>query len=305
MAKAKSRLEPFQRKRRRRQWAWLIAGALLLLLGGELYRSNFVPEVTRADIPLARLPEAFDGLRVAHLSDQHGKSFGRNNETTLRLLAAEKPDLICVTGDLIDGLTEAELEARLTWADTQIACLAAIAPVYYVAGNHEWSADYRAAREGRERLIPRLRALLEHYGAVWLDNRYELLERGGASIVLAGLTDPNGPADQLDHAPLIARVREREGDIFILALAHRFDRLDEYEELGLDLTLAGHAHGGLIRLPFTGGLFGPARDLFPRHAGGVYRQGDAVMAVSRGMGDTYLPRLGNRPEIGIYTLVKE
>ncbi|MCL2030568.1 MAG: metallophosphoesterase [Oscillospiraceae bacterium] len=302
---APSRLETSRRKQPRRRWVWLAAGAAALMLGGELYLSNFVPEITRVSIPLARLPAEFEGLRVAHLSDLHGKSFGRRNETVLRLLEAEKPDLICVTGDLIDGLSDAALNARLTWADTQLARLTAIAPVYFVTGNHEWGADYQAAREGRERPLPRLRALLDRHGAVWLDHRYVTLERGTASIVLAGLTDPNGPADQTDPGPLMARIRAREGDAFVLALSHRFDRLDEYEALGLDLTLAGHAHGGVIRPPFTEGLFGPGRELFPRQTGGVYRQGDAVMAVSRGMGDTYLPRLWNRPEIGLYILVRE
>jgi predicted MPP superfamily phosphohydrolase len=299
-------MEPSRRKGRRRLLSCLAVGAAALMLVGELYFSNFVPEVTHARIPLARLPEAFDGLRVAHLSDLHSKSFGRGNETALRLLEAEKPDLICVTGDLIDGLSGEKISAQLAWADTQLARLAAIAPVCFVAGNHEWSADYQAAREGRERPIQRLKEILARHGAVWLDNQFTALERNGGSIILAGLTDPNGPADQLDYGPLMARVRETvPGDAFILALSHRYDRLDEYEALGIDLMLTGHAHGGVIRLPFTEGVFGPGREIFPRRTGGVYRQGDTVMAVNRGMGDTYLPRLWNRPEIGIYTLVKE
>lgn len=299
------RIAPEGRKRRRRLWSVLITGAIILAFGGELYRSNYVPEITRRRIALARLPSAFEGLLVAHLSDMHGKSFGRGNETVLRMLEAEKPDLIAITGDLIDGLSSGTIDAQLDWASTQISRLTAIAPVYYVTGNHEWGADYKAAREGRERLVPRLKALMETYGAIWLDNQFVTLEREGASIVLAGLTDPNGPADQQDMDALMARIREQEGNAMVLALSHRYDRLDEYEAQKLDLVLTGHAHGGVIRPPFTEGLFGPGRDIFPQNTGGVYRQGDTAMAVSRGLGDTYAPRLWNRPDIGLYTLVKD
>lgn len=257
--------------------------------------SNYVPQVTRTDISLPRLPEGFDGYRVAHLSDLHAKSFGRGNEALLTPLEREAPDLIAVTGDLIDDVHQLE------WAETVLGRLVEIAPVYYVTGNHEWGADHRAAREGKERLIPRLREIVETQGAVWLDNAFVTLKRNGDSIVLAGLTDPNGPVGQIEMDPLVRRARG-DSDPFILMLAHRYDRLEEYAEQGLDLVLSGHAHGGVIRLPFTEGLFGPGRVLFPANTGGQYWQDETVMSVSRGLGDTGLPRLANRPEISILTL---
>lgn len=297
-----NRLAP--KRRRKRLFGPLIITAAVLLLAGELIRSNWFPEVTHTRIALPGYPAEFDGLRVAHVSDLHGQSFGQDNETVLRMVEAEQPDLIVITGDLIDGYAEDRLERQLTWAYTQLERLTRIAPVYYVTGNHEWGADYLAAREGRRRPVPRLKTMMDSLGVHWMDNQYLTLERGDATIVIAGLIDPNGPADQQDPAPLMARIRGREEDAFILMLSHRYDRLDEYEALGLDLVLTGHAHGGVIRLPFTEGLYGPGRDFLPKHTGGVYRQGDTVMAVSRGLGDTY-PRMWNRPEIAVYTLVKE
>lgn len=287
-----------RKKPKRKRYVWRLVLLLLVLwLGADLYLSNFVPQVTRTEITLPRLPGGFAGYRVAHVSDLHAKSFGRGSNTLLTLLEREQPDIIAITGDLIDETSQLE------WAESLLGRLMEIAPVYYVTGNHEWGGDYKAAREGRERLVPKLREIVKAQGAEWMDNTFLTIGRGGDTIVLAGLTDPNGPRDQQAIGPLVARIR-KTGDPFILTLSHRYDRLEEYAENGLDLVLSGHAHGGVIRLPFTEGLVGPGHDFLPKHTGGVYQLGGTVMSVSRGLGDTGVPRLGNRPEISILTLVK-
>ena len=265
-------------------------------LAVDLYYSNQVPQLTRTEVPLATLPAGFDGFRVAHLSDWHRKDFGTDGNTIFDLLKQEQPDIIVLTGDFIDR-TE-----HLDWAEDTLLRLKEIAPTYFVTGNHEWGEDWRAAKLNTEPLTPHLRDVMDKLGVVWLDHSHRVLERGGSSLVIAGFTDPNGPAYQLDYAAQVQAIRDELDDPFILLLCHRYDMLETYTDLKISLTLAGHAHGGVVRLPFTDGLIGPGHDFLPKHTSGLTVSGDSVLAVSRGLGPTAVPRLFNRPQVSLLTL---
>lgn len=270
-----------------------VLSALLLLsaAAGFVCWDNSALKTDRFSLSSTRLPAAFDGSVIVQLSDLHGKVFGDGNEALLRSVRAEEPDLIVVTGDLVDARTEHPLEyaARLGGA------LCAIAPVYYVTGNHEW-----AARQAED-----LCAALEEAGVVCLRNETVPLERDGARILLSGLDDPNAYADQKTPEEVTAELLEQYGeDDFRLLLAHRNDRfVSEYYRLGYDLTFVGHAHGGVIRLPFTDGLIDTHMSLFPSYTAGFYSVEGARVLVSRGLGNVYPSvRLFNRPEIVSLTL---
>lgn len=262
---------------------FIIAAAVLVYIGVDLYLSNNVLQVTREEVKLSTLPDGFDGYKIVHLSDMHGKSFGENNGSMNKLIAAENPDIICITGDLIDNA------AGLSWAREILPYLSAIAPVYYVTGNHEWDADDPAAKQ--------LKQVLTDTGCIWIDNAYTPVERGGDSIIIAGFTDPLGPYDSESPSQIINRINSHFDAPFILGLNHRYNRI-----LQVDLMLSGHAHGGIIRLPFTDGLVGPSRELFPKNTSGLYTNGKTTVAVSRGSGDSYVPRFMNRPQISVLIL---
>jgi predicted MPP superfamily phosphohydrolase len=171
--------------------------------------------------------------------------------------------------------------------------LVKIAPVYYVTGNHEWDAGW----------IKPLLDMLGEAGVTVLRNDYVRLSVGAASIILAGVDDPNGPADMKTPEALVAEIRAKEGDPFIVLLAHRNNYLDRFSALGINLVLCGHAHGGLIRIPFLGGLFGPSVEFFPKYTAGIYTQGDTTMLVSRGIGNGVpIPRFLNNPEVAVAVL---
>lgn len=234
-----------------------------------------------------RLPAAFDGLRISLVSDVHGKSFGADSARLLETVAGQAPDLIALTGDLVDAADQMELVAPLARG------LAAIAPTYYVAGNHEWSAH----------LVHAVWETLEECGVTVLSNDYRVLERDGARIVLAGMEDANGYADQKTLQQLTEEIRGDLGDPYILLLAHRNSKWPDYVNCQIDLTLCGHAHGGLIRLPFTDGLIGNDRRLFPSYTSGLYPLEYGQMVVSRGLGNNpYTFRLFNRPEAPLVIL---
>ena len=248
--------------------------------------------VTHTQAELSGLPGEFDGYKIVQLSDLHGHEYGEGNSDLLAMVAGEKPDLIVVTGDLIDRESQMQMIPALARG------LAATAPTYYITGNHEWGLGTAKVRE--------LKALLAQCGVTALSNQYELLERNGARIVLAGVDDPNGYADQKTPEELRAQIESETPGLFTVLLAHRNDRFDRYAAAGYKFVLSGHAHGGIVRLPFVGGLLGTDRQFFPEWTSGLYTVGDSTLFVSRGLGNNTVPfqgfRLFNRPELAVVTL---
>lgn len=266
-------------KHRRR--TWLVFFLLLFLLCQQI-----VLHPTRTEVFSSTLPDSFDGFRVVQLSDLHGREYGGDNRMLLLSVKALKPDLIAVTGDLLNEARQIERSLNL------LSALANIAPTCYVTGNHEWS-------------LPDVRNYLsqvEATGVTVLANQAQFLSRNGQRIVLAGVHDPNGPRDMVTPAEFGQSLREKIGEnIFFLLLAHRNETADFWAATEADLVLAGHAHGGLIRLPFLGGVI-------QRHGqkgfdSGLYQSGRTLLFVSRGLGGSGI-RLLNRPEVALLILRK-
>ena len=270
---------------------WKKAAIVLLLLvlaTGFLYWQNCSVQVEEADVFMETLPEAFDGLRIAEIADLHGRQFGQGNRGLLAALAEAEPDLICIDGDLFDEKTDLSTLMPL------LSGLTAIAPTFYVTGNHEWQV------KSLRQVLSQMRAC----GVQVLQNEYTVLEREGEKLVIAGVDDPCGPYDQKTPAELTAEIYGEVGqDACIVMLAHRNDTLPMWAELGVDLVLTGHCHGGVVRLPLVGGVFGTERELFPKYDAGLYRQGNTALYVSRGMGYSRVRiRLFNRPHLPVLTL---
>lgn len=257
---------------------------------GLWYDSNNRVVTERFTVASEKLPEGLDGLKIVDLSDVHVEDYGGE---VLRRVREEDPDIITLTGDLINGRGEDEARER-EFIDRFIPELVSVAPVYYITGNHEWASPW----------VRELFGVLRDYGVTVLRNEYVLISSGEESIVLCGLDDPNGPADMKKPGEVIADVREAEGDKMTVLLYHRNDRLDLWAELGVDLVLCGHAHGGMVRLPFTDGLYGPGHEWFPAYTNGIYEKDGTTMLVSRGIGGPRL-RVLNNPEVVSVTLTRE
>lgn len=262
--------------------------AAVLIAAGVL-TSRYMLRTTEYTVCSERLPEGFDGFRVAQVSDLHGYEFGKGNARLLAAIKSAEPDIIAITGDMADEDTDMEVIERF------LAGAAEIAPVYYVSGNHEWGA----------RCIERLEELFEKYGVHYLSNEYEVVTRGEDSIVLAGAEDPNGPAGMMTPNELADIINEKENSPFTVLLGHRNYWIERYPELGVDIILSGHAHGGIVRLPLLGGALGSGFRLFPDYTAGVYKSGRYSMIVSRGLGNSvFVPRFLNCPELVVLTLKK-
>lgn len=270
---------------------WIIAIIAVLALGVLWFQWQcWGIQTTHTEVAVNGLPEGFDGFRIVHLSDIHGHEYGENSEELLKKVRRQEPEIIVITGDLVDQKSQFAMVPALAKG------LAAIAPTYYVTGNHEWAVGS----------VKTLKGLLAESGVTVLSNDYVVLERGGDQLVLAGVDDPNGYADQKTPEELYGEIAAEHPGLTTLLLAHRNDRFDQYGAAGYDLVMSGHAHGGIIRLPFTDGLLGTDRNFFPTRTSGVYTQGDSTLFVSRGLGNNTVPisgfRLFNRPELAVIEL---
>ena len=275
---------------KRRVIVLIIAAVLVPALLIWLLWANSSPAATQVTVASGAMPEAFEGFKIAHVSDLHNAVFGRKNEKLLSLIRAAEPDIIAITGDLIDS-RHTDIDSALAFVEAA----AEIAPVYYVTGNHESRLDFDA-------IEPRLIAA----GARVLRNEAEDIGRGGERIRLAGIDDPSfirtgGTAEERAAAEL-----EQLGDgggTFTVLLAHRPELVEVYAGYGAGLVLSGHAHGGQVRLPLLGGLYAPGQGLLPEYDSGLYSLGETQMVVSRGLGNSVAPlRVNNRPELVIVTL---
>jgi len=272
--------------RRRHGCARFLFGVLILaaLVGWFWWQQNGLVSET---YPIPGAPEAFRGYRVALLSDLHGKQFGADNERLIDYVAGLEPDCIALTGDILDRAEQADDLPVL------IRGLTAIAPTYYVTGNHEWAVGG----------VPELKELLAENGATVLSNEYVTETRNGVTLAIAGVDDPNGYADQKTGDQL----RQEIDADYVLLLTHR-DTVEKYSDWGYDLILCGHGHGGMFRIPFLDkGLISSKHTLFPEYDGGCYpMEGGSWCVVSRGLGSNTVPirafRLFNQPDVPLVVL---
>ncbi len=281
-----------EQKRKKRHTGLKILLIFVLIAVVLVVDSNFRIVTDEFILGNSRLPEGAEGLRIVHLSDLHARRFGSGNSRLVSAVRDAEPDMICITGDMVDGPREEQED----YVRELMGQLTQIAPVYFVPGNHEWAAGW--ARE--------LFTILREEGVTVLRNSYVTFGRGGDYIVIAGVDDPNGLRGQSSPEKMMEEIRADHGDSYVLLLAHRDTELELWSQLGFDAVLCGHAHGGLIRLPFTDGLVAPAQGLFPTWTAGIYTQGGTQMLVSRGFAGSHgCPRVFNNPEVVSITLSRQ
>lgn len=245
-------------------------------------------------ITSSRLPKNFDGYRIAHVSDLHNTRMGKNNEKLLAMLRDADPDIIAITGDLIDS-RNTNIDVALRFVQEAVK----IAPCYYVTGNHEARIEEYSL----------LKAGMEAAGVTILEDIATEITINGDTITLMGVSDPSFQTDYLfsDSKTVVdSRLTElhTDGSGFTILLSHRPELFDIYAKHDLDLILSGHAHGGQFRLPFIGGIVAPNQGLFPEFDAGIYAQNNTNMLVSRGIGNSILPlRINNRPEVILIELI--
>ena len=281
------------KKRNKKRVILIVTVVILVGLCGWTIWGNTVLEINEYAIMSDKIPEAFAGFRIAQVSDLHNAEFGDGNEKLIELLSQTDPDMIVITGDLIDS-RHTDIEIALEFACQAIN----IAPIYYVSGNHE----------ARVREYEDLKMGLAEAGVNVLDDQKVQITREGEILSVLGIDDPSFQEDYLfGDSESVARQAienlQNESDGYTILLSHRPELFDLYVDTGMDLVLSGHAHGGQFRLPFIGGLVAPNQGFFPKYDAGLFSVGSTNMIVSRGVGNSIIPiRFNNRPEIVVAEL---
>ncbi|WP_305927543.1 metallophosphoesterase [Bacillus mycoides] len=258
-----------------------------------LYLQNNLISITEVKISSSKIPSSFKGYKILQISDLHNKKFGDNQDVLIQKVKSINPDIIAITGDLIDSKSyDAEMSMQV------IRELVKEYPVYFVTGNHEkWSGKYNS-----------LEKKLKKQHVTVLRNEHVIIQKGGHEINLLGIDDPEFNTGDIDEGSIVkdtivkAKI-ETLPDRYNVLLSHRPEFLEEYAEEKVDLVLSGHAHGGQVRLPFIGGLVAPNQGILPKYTAGLYEQQNTSMIVSRGLGNSIIPqRVFNRPEIVVVQL---
>lgn len=237
--------------------------------------------LTRYDYTSSKVPEGFDGYRIVHISDFHCKEFGDRESDLIAVIRNAAPDLILFTGDSIDD------EHSLDNYRDLITGIYDVAPIYYVNGNHEYDSSAPLAE---------MKELNEKYQVHDLNDASVVVEHNGDSILLSGLDfrlTMRGLRNNIDYA---------NTTMFNILLYHGTDKFDGIAPYNYDLVLSGHTHGGIVCLPFIGGIISNQKELFPKYDSGVYTSGLSTMISSRGLGDASIPRFHNPREVICITL---
>lgn len=260
-----------------------------------LWQNNSIT-ISEIEFQSAALPKAFNGYKILQISDLHNKEFGNNQKNILSKIEKINPDIIVITGDLIDvNNTNIGVAMKL------INGIIDIAPIFYVSGNHEaWSGLYSS-----------LQYKLEVAGVTILDNQKTEISKENNSIDLIGLPDPeflrNDWLEYGDNTQYEERLKGiiESSERFKILLSHRPELFDIYSNNEVDLVFSGHAHGGQFRLPFIGGLIAPDQGVFPKLTEGIHTNNNTSMIISRGLGNSIIPiRIFNRPELVVVTLLR-
>lgn len=241
-------------------------------------------ETTHYTYETEQLGVDLDGYRIVQISDLHNAKFGKNNQKLVDRIRECAPDMIVLTGDLVDS-NHTNVDRVVQFVDEIVK----ICPVYYVTGNHEYwldTSEYEKLMDG-----------LVSAGVVILDNQVVEISRGDAKFRLVGLDDKSLADGTLEA--LLSDEKE-----LTVVLAHEPQYFARYAGTGVDLVLSGHAHGGQFRLPFVGGIVAPDQGFLPEYTAGEYYMNGTEMIVSRGLGNSVIPvRLFNYPEIVCVDLV--
>lgn len=289
-------------------WIWIIVALLILgIVAAALFSSyeNKKLTVEYYNVTSQKIPECFDGYRIVFLTDLHCAQFGFDNEELIDKIDECKPDVILVGGDMVISHETMDEEIPLSLMKK----LAQKYQVYYADGNHE----LKLARNE------------EVFGVRYKDYVHSLKEYGihhmsNETIVIQGETgfisltafDLEKKYYQRFHVPQMpishmeSVVGKSPGNIFHILLAHNPNYLKTYARWGSDLVLAGHFHGGMVRIPGLGGVISPQFQIFPKYDAGEFHEGNTTMVLSRGLGNHSIKlRLFNEPEISCIELNKK
>ncbi len=278
------------------------AGLLMTGLVGLISKyENEQIQIEEYEITSKKVPKVFDGYRIAFLSDLHNHEFGKDNERLIEKINNERPDLVLVGGDMVVGKAGESTEI----ATHLLGKLAETFPVIAANGNHEYRMQLYPETFGTQ--YDDYVVQLKDMGITYLTNESVEIVKEDSHIRVVGLSIEKQYYKRGKKILMGSHYLESElGTLpkeFSILLAHNPYYTKAYLGWGADLILSGHNHGGLIRIPFLGGLVAPNISLFTRYDAGLYEEEKSKVIISRGLGThTFKIRVNNRPELSMITL---
>lgn len=235
-------------------------------------------------------------IRLALLTDLHSTIYGNAQKALISLIRKQKPDILLLAGDIADDKVPHNGTVQL------LAAIGQRYPCYYVAGNHEF----------RSLEIQNIKAMMRALHIHVLEGNSVTVEINGVPLRISGIDDPSGfPVQTADgrlfscwDEELQSVVSTNAGDIYSILLTHRPELTESYRSSDFDLVVAGHAHGGQVRIPgIMNGLYAPQQGILPKYAGGRYQLGKTALIVSRGLCKNRRPRVFNPPEVVVIDII--
>lgn len=291
----------------------LFIGILIIIGLGIIYLifENKNLAVTDYFIEQENVPEAFDGMRFVCITDLHNNSFGKGNKKLLKKIHALKPEAILIAGDMITAREPKKGKVAIDLLKE----LANHYAVYYSPGNHEYKWElWEAKNKVTEGLacFSVYRVMLKDAGIMYLDNDSVILKKKDQTLQITGLNLPleyyhkGGKPAAFLKKDMLDLVGTSNAEGYQILLAHMPVYFETYASWGADFVLSGHVHGGIMRLPFLGGVISPQYELFPKYDSGVFSYESSIMLLSRGLGVHTIPiRIFNRPELICVELKKK
>lgn len=268
---------------------------LLLFLVYQYYRSKYKLQCSKYTIRTQKVQEK---IRIVYLTDLHSNRFGKDNEKLVHMIREQTPDLVCCTGDMLNASGNADVFLNL------IGKLSEEFPVYISMGNHELAFEKRHGEGLKERI--------HKAGGTVLDFAYKNIVVKGTALRIGGCYGygfPGNcdimPEDEGERKFLERFQKTQDCKILLNHAPYGWYRMDSLDYWDVDLVLAGHTHGGQIRLPLIGGLYAPDVGFLPGREKGLYYSQDEkkVLVLSRGLGSSeWVPRMNNVPEVVVVEL---
>ncbi|WP_228106967.1 metallophosphoesterase [Terrisporobacter petrolearius] len=285
-------------------WIWtviLIILSIFTIIGiNNKMNKNFV--IKEETLTYKKLLKSLEDYKILQLSDLHSKEFGTNNEKLINSIKEINPDLILVTGDMftVSDISIDMNEENLVPYQL-LSKLATNYKIVYVSGNHEEGKDiiyngddYKTRDRSKNNAYNRYRKKLESLGVTFVEN--SVLQNYNDFINIYGVYFDSMEKDEYYQSINLDKTK------FNIMLCHDPKYFQTFANMGFDLVLSGHVHGGIIRIPLVGGLFSPDRTFFPKYDKGIYKINNSYMNVSTGLGDSILKRVFNPPEVNVIIL---
>lgn len=297
-------------------YIWVFAGMILLLTAWSLLEQKLIiPSRYIISSQMHGLKQ--QDLTFVVLADIHNCRYGKNNKTLIKKIQKQKPDFIIIAGDIITK----RIPCYPGNAYNLIEALSEQYPIYYALGNHEQAfEDYGLIDDNKSdynefielhQSWSLLQEKLVKLGVYILDNKSVMIHYNNSKIAITGLSLSadyfrKGRSLILEQDEITSRVGKRSSEAYQILIAHNPLYFRDYIQWGADLTLSGHVHGGMVRIPFVGGVISPQVKLFPKYDGGQYSEGNQHMIVSRGLGShSFMPRFFNPPDLVVIKLKGE